>query len=208
MLVSVLVGSSCVGPAWYVLTVRCPPIRGKKSNNRWFDRCEKFPNSVLHSLSCRGSVTCTTQHPVFRNALRPSFQLCLCYSYVHPRRWQGPVCPPWCIPVLPMGAPGWCSGSVVRTSCLCLPACRLPYRALSHQLCCSRVGVAVRCLAVRVARLVLWCRDAHPVWWAGFGVTHPCSLAGAGRFVGPVWRVIGPLRAPGGGPEKKHSGQC
>ena len=149
MLVSALVGSRCVGLAWYVLTVRCPPIVGEKSNDRWFDRCEKFPNSVLHSLSRPGSVTCTTHHLVFCSALRPSFQLRLCHSYVHPRRWQGPVGSPWCIPVLPMGAPGCCSGSVVRCSCSCLPACRVPYRAVSTRLCGWRVGVAVLCLAVR-----------------------------------------------------------
>ena len=116
MLASVLVGSSCVGLPWYVLTVHCPPIVGEKSKDRWFDRCKKFPNSVLHSLSRPGSVTCTTYHLVFRSALRPSFQPPLCHSYVCSRRWQGPVGPPWCIPMLPMGAPGCRSGSVVRCS--------------------------------------------------------------------------------------------
>ena len=160
MLVSVLIGSSCVGRAWYVLTVRRPLILGEKSNDRWSDRCEKFPNSVLHFLSRPGSVTCTTHHPVFRSAPRPSCQLRLCHSYVHPHRWQGPVDPPWFSPVLPMGAPGCCSGSVVQCSCLCLPACCVPYRAVSPGLCGWRVGVAVRCLAARVAGLVLWCPDA------------------------------------------------
>ena len=38
LLVSALVGASCVGPAWYVLTVCRPPTVGEKSNNGWFDR--------------------------------------------------------------------------------------------------------------------------------------------------------------------------
>ena len=160
MLVSVLVGSSCVSPAWYVLTVRRPLIVGEKGNNRLSDRCEKFLNSVLHSLFRPSSVTCTTHHPVFRSALRPSCQLRLCHSYVHPRLWQGPVCPPWCSPVLPVGAPGCCSGSVVRCSCSCLPAFRVPYRAVFRGLRGWRVGVAVRCLVVRVAGFAPWCRDA------------------------------------------------
>ena len=40
LLVWVLVGASCVGPAWYVLTVRRPPTVGEKSNDRWFDSCK------------------------------------------------------------------------------------------------------------------------------------------------------------------------
>ena len=39
LLVPVLAGASCVGPARYVLTVRRPPV-GEKSNDRWFDRCK------------------------------------------------------------------------------------------------------------------------------------------------------------------------
>ena len=110
LLILVLIGSSCVGPAWYVVTVRRPPTMGDKSNDRWFDCCKKFVNSVPHSLSRPGSVTCTTHHPVLCSALWPSFQLRLCHSPVHPRQWQGPVGPPWLVPVLPMGAPGCRSG--------------------------------------------------------------------------------------------------
>ena len=202
MLVSVLVGPSCVGPAWYVLTVRRPLIVGEKSNDRCSDRCEKIPNLVLHSLSRPGRVTCTTHHPVFRSALRLSFQLRLCHSYVHPCRWQGPVGPPWCIPVLPMGAPGCCSGSVVRCSCLCLPACRVPYRAVSRGLCGWRVGVAVRCLAVRVARLVLSCRDP-PSGVAGWVRRNTPVLAGRswrvrGSRVASLWSLACPWWGSGG----------
>ena len=42
LLVSVLVGASCVGPARCVFTVRRPPTVGEKSNEKWFDRCKKF----------------------------------------------------------------------------------------------------------------------------------------------------------------------
>ena len=188
LLVSVLVGASCVGPAWYVLTVPRPPTVGGISNDGWFDRCKKFPNSVLKSLSRPGSVTCTTHHPAFRSALWPSWQLRLCHSYVNPRRWQGPVGPPWCIPVLPMGAPGCCSGPVVRCTCSPLPACCAPYRAVSRGLCGWRVGVAVRCLAVRVvraARLVLWCRDA-PSGVAGWVRRNPSVPAGRCQQVSRV----------------------
>ena len=43
---------------------------------------------------------------------------------------------------------------------------------------------------------------------AGFGVTLLCSTARAGGLAGPVWRAHGPLRAPGGGPEKRNTRQC
>ena len=202
MLVSVLVASSCVGPSWYVLTVRRPLIFAEKSNDRWSDCCEKFSNSVLHSLSHPGSVTCTTRHPVFRSAPRPFFQLRLCHSYVHPLRWQSPVGPPWCIPVLPMGAPGCCSSSVVRCSCSCLPACRVPYRAVPRGLCGWRVGVAVRCSAVRVARLVLWCSDA-PSGVAGWVRRNTTVLAGRswrvrGTGVAGLWSLACPWWGSGG----------
>ena len=202
MLFLVLVDSSCVGPTWYVLTVRCPPIVGEKSNDRWFDRCEKFPNSLLHSLSRPGSVTCTTDHPVFRSALRLSFELRLCHSHVHPRRWQGPVGPPSCIPVLPVGAPGCRFVSVVWCSCSCLPACRVPYRAVSRGLCGWRIGVAVRCLAVRVARLVLWCRDSSS-GVAGWVRLNTSVLASRSRRVleyrvASLWSLACPWWGSGG----------
>ena len=152
-------------------------------------RLENFLNSVRHALSRpRGSVTRTTHHLVCRSALRLFSQLRLCSSYVHPRRWQGPFGPPWCIPVLPMGTPGCCFGSVVRCSCLCLPACRVPYRAVFCGLCGWRVGAAVRCLAVRVARLVLWCRGV-PSGAAGWVRRNTPVPAGTSR------RARGSLRA-------------
>ena len=185
LLVSMLVGASCSGPARYVLTVRRPYTVGEKSDDRCFDRCKKNPNSVPHSLSRPGSVTCTTHHPVIRSALWPFLKLRLCHSYAHPRRAQGPVGPPWCVPVLPMAAPGCCSGSVVRCSCSCLPACCAPYRAVPRRLCRWRVVVAVLCLVARVvkaARLVLWCRDA-PSGGAGWVRRNTSVFAGRSRRV-------------------------
>ena len=43
---------------------------------------------------------------------------------------------------------------------------------------------------------------------AGLGVTLPCLLARAGGLVGPVLRALGPLRAPGRGPEERNTCQC
>ena len=183
-------------------TVRRPPTMGEKSSDKWFDRCKKFPNSLPLSLSRPGSVTCTTYHPVLRSALGPSFQLRLCHSYVHCRRWQGPVGPPWCVPVLPMGAPGCCSGSVVRCSCWCLRACGAPYRAAFRGLRGWCGCVAVLSLAVRMvgaARLVLWCRDVLS-GVAGWVRRNTSMSAGRGRRVrGPRVASLWSLACPGWG---------
>ena len=70
LLVVVLVGASCVGPARYVFTVRPLPTAGEKSNDKWLDRCKNvFPVSVPLSLPHPGSVACTTHYPVFRGVL-------------------------------------------------------------------------------------------------------------------------------------------
>ena len=42
LLVPLLVGASCVRPAWYVLIVRRPPTVGEKRNDRWFDGCKSL----------------------------------------------------------------------------------------------------------------------------------------------------------------------
>ena len=209
LLVSVLVGASWLRPAWYVFTVRHTPTVGERSNDKWFDRCKNFTNLSPLSLSRPGSITCTTHHPVFCGALWPSFQLRPCYSYVHPRRWQGSVGPPWCVPAVPMGGTRCCSESVVRCSCSCLPACRAPYRAVFRGLCGWCVSVAVLSLAVRMARaarLVPWCRDflSGVAGWARRNTSVP---AGRGRR-GPVWRARGPLRAPGRVSGDRNTGQC
>ena len=75
-------------------------------------------------------------------------------------------------------------------------------------LCGWRVGAAVHRLAVRVARLVLWCRgvSSGAASWVSNN-TH--VLAGTSRrALGSVWRAHGPLRASCGGPEEKTTGQC
>ena len=70
LLVVVLVGASCVGPARYVFTVRRLPTAGEKSNAKWSDRCKNcFSLSVPLSLPRPGSVACKTNHPVFRGVL-------------------------------------------------------------------------------------------------------------------------------------------
>ena len=123
LLVSVLVGASCVGPAWYVFTVRCPPTVGERSNDKSFDRCKKFSNSLPLSLSHPGSVTCTTHHPVFRNALWLSFQLRLCHSRPHRSPLVRPLAPHGSSRVLlQLGG----AVLVVVSACLlCVVSCRV-----------------------------------------------------------------------------------
>ena len=211
LLVAVLVDASCVGPARYVFTVRRLPTVGEKSNDKWLGRCKHF-FQIRCPFPCPALAVLHAQ-PIIRYFAvlcgRPSSFPCAIHMYT-PRRWQGPVGPPWCVPVLPMGAPGCCSGSVVRCSCFCLPACRAPYRAVVCGSCGWRACVAVLSLVVRMVRavrLVLCCSGTFcPTWQAGLGVTHPCPLAGGRR--GPVWRACGPPRAPGGVSEDRNTGQC
>ena len=103
--VSLLVGASCVGPAWYVFTVRRPPTLGEKNDDKWFDRCKNFSNSVPLSRPCPGSVPCTTHHLVLGGALWPPFQLRLCHSYVHPPSVARPRRSPLVRPRAPHGSP-------------------------------------------------------------------------------------------------------
>ena len=208
MLVSVLVGSSCVGLAWYVLTVRRPLIVGEKINDGWSDRCENVSKSVLHSLFRPGSVTRRTHHPVFRSAPWLSRQLPLCHSYVHPCRWQGPVVPLNAAPCSPWEPQGAASARLCGAHArVCLPVVRLivpclaGYVAGVSVLQCGvwRLGWLGSCSGVGMLR---------PAWRAWSGVTQPCPPAGAGGLARPVWRAFGPLRAPGGGPEERNTGQC
>ena len=114
-----------------------------------------------------------------------------------PRRWQGPVGPPWSVPVLPMGAPGCYSGSVLRCSCSCLSACRAPYRAVFCGSCGWRACVAVLSLAVRMVRevrLVLWCRDvlSSVEGWARRNTSVPAGRGSAWPRVASLWSLACP----------------
>ena len=76
LLVAVLVGASCAGPARYTFTVRRLPSAGDKSNDKWSDRCKKcFPDSVPLSLPRPGSVAYTTDNPA---PTRPWCCSCAC----------------------------------------------------------------------------------------------------------------------------------
>ena len=123
---------------------------------------------------------------------RPSSFACAIHLYT-PRRKQGPVGPPWCVPVLPMGAPGCYSSSVVWCSCSCLPACRAPYRAVFCGSCGWRACVAVLSLVVRMVRvfwLVLRCRDvpSDVVGWARRNTSVPACR-------GSAWPRVANLRS-------------
>ena len=129
---------------------------------------------------------------------RPSSLACVIHMYTPPR-WQGPVGPPWCAPVLPMGAPGCCVSSVVRCSCSCLPACRAPYRAVSCGSCGRRACVAVLSFLVSMVgavRLVLWCRDdpSDVVGWARHITSVPAGRGSAWPRVASLWPPACPSR--------------
>ena len=143
-----------------------------------------------------GSITRTTHHLVLHGALRLSFLLRLCRSYVHPRWWQGPFSRPRRIPVFPIGAPGCCACSVVRCSCLCPPAswfgprgagpagCRIVLCLAAPVVCASVPQFPCR----RLGWPGLWSEvgASRTARLAGLGVTLLCSPAGAGGLVGPV----------------------
>ena len=147
--------------------------------------CPCSPLAVLHA------------QPIIRYfavfCSRPSSFACAIHMYT-PRRWQGPVGPPWRTPVLPMGAPGCRSSSVVQWSCSCLPACRALYHAVFCGSCGRRACVPVLSLVVRMVRavwLVLWCQDvpSDVAGWARRNISVP-----AGR--GPAWPCVASLWPP------------
>ena len=166
-----LVGARCAGPARYVCTVRRPPAAGVKSHDKWSDRCKKVFSPCQCPVPCPALAVLHAQSIIRYFAVlrsRTSSFACATHMYT-PRRWQGPV--------LPMGAPGRCSSSVVLCSCSCLSVCRAPFRVVrcgsfGWRVCVMVPGVVAR--MVRVVRLVLWCRDA------------PCDVAGWARRNTPV----------------------
>ena len=124
---------------------------------------------------------------------RTSSFACATHIYT-PCRWQGPAGPLRCVPVLPMGAPGCCSCSVVLCSCSCPSVCRAPSPVVccgsfGWRVCVTVLGVVAR--MVRVVRLVLWCRDAPSdvAGWARRNTPMP-----VGRGVGAA--LCGELVAP------------
>ena len=159
LLVAMLVGARCVGPARYVCTVRRPPAAGEKSHDKWSDHCKSF-------FPCRCPVPCPALAVLHAQSIiwyfvvlhsRTSSFACATHMYT-PRRWQGPAGPPRCVPVLPMVAPGCCSSSVVLCLCSCLSVCRAPSRVVrcgsfGWRVCVTVPGVVAR--MVRVVRLVL-----------------------------------------------------
>ena len=215
-LVAMLVGARCVGPAQYVCTVRRPPAAGLKSHDKWSDSCKKKRISP-----CRCPVPCPALAVLHAQSIiryfavlrsRTSSFACATHMYT-PRRWQGPAGPPRCVPVLPMGAPGRCSSSVVLCSCSCLSVCRAPFcvvrcGSFGWRVCVMVPGVVAR--MVRVVRLVLWCRDAlsDVAFWARRNTPVPVGrgvgAAPCGELVAPrmprvgLWRtgVPGSVAAP------------
>ena len=127
---------------------------------------------------------------------RPSSFACAIFMYT-PRRCQGPVGPPWCVPVLPMGAPGCCSSSVVGCSFSCLSTRRALYRAVFCGSCGWRACVAVLSLVVRMVRavrLVLWCRDvpSDVVGWTRRNTSVPAGRGSAWPRVASLWSPVCP----------------
>ena len=195
LLVSVLVGASCVGPARYVLSVRRPPTVGEKSNDKWFDRCKKFFKfgaispappwqHYMHNPSSgtsRCSVAVLPASPVPFICTSPvagkAPSVPLSASPCSPWESQGAVPAPWC-------------GARAR---VCLPAVPRIVPCFAGHV----AGVPVsQCLIWRLGLLgrLGSCFGAgtfRPAWWAGLGVTHPCLLAGGWR--GPLWRACGQL---------------
>ena len=195
LLVAVLVGASCVGSARYVFTVRrSSPWEGKvmisglTAVKTFFKFCALFPAPPWQRCM-RNPSSGTSRCSLAVLPASPVPFIC-----TPPCRWQGPVGPPWCVPVLPMGAPVSRSGSVVRCSCSCLPACRAPYRAVFCGSCGWRACVPVLSLAVRMVRLVrlvLWCRDV-PSGVAGWPLRNTSVPAGRGS----TWPRVASLWSP------------
>ena len=129
-LVSVLVGASCVGPAWSVFAVRRLPTVGEKSNDKWFDRCKKFSNSC--HFPCPARAALHAQPIIWYFAVpfeRPFSFACAIHMYTP----VGGKAPSVSLGASPCSTwePQGDVPSPVRCSCSCLPACRAPYRCLA-----------------------------------------------------------------------------
>ena len=126
LLVAVLVGASCLGPARYVFTVRCLSTVGEKSNDKLFDRCKFFfkigalfpapPWQLCVHNPSSGTSRCSVA------VLPVSPVPFICTPPVGGKAPSVPLgaspCPPW----EPQGAfPAWWCGA---GACVCLPAVR------------------------------------------------------------------------------------
>ena len=196
-LVAMLVGARCLGPARYVCTVRRPPTAGEKSHDKWLDRCKNIFFPPVGALVLPPPWQCCMHNPLSGISwcsvavLPVSLVPLLCTT---PRWLQGPAGPPWCFPVLPMGAPGCCSSSVVLCSCSCLSVCRAPSRvvrcgSLGWQVCVTVLGVVAR--MARVVRLELCCRDA-PSDVAGWARRNTPVPVGRGVGAAPCGELVAP----------------
>ena len=196
MLVSALDGSSCVRPAWYILTVRRHHIVGEKTNDRWSDRFEKLPNSVLHSLSRLAALHAQPIIRYFAVPLgRPVSFVCANHMYtsVGGKASSVPLGAALCSAWDPQGAaPAWSCGARVR---VCLPVVCLMVQCFAG--CVAGVSVS-QC---RIGWLG-WLGSCSgvgtlcPVRRAGSGVSHPCSRAGAGGFAGSIVASLWSLACP------------
>ena len=126
LLVSVLAGASCVGPAPCVFTVRRLPTVGEKSNDKWFDRCKKafkfgaiFPAPPWQCYMCNPSSGTSRCSVAVLPASRVPF---ICTPPVGGKAPLVPLGASPCSPWEPQGAvlARWC-GARAR---VCLPAVR------------------------------------------------------------------------------------
>ena len=178
----------------FVLCAACPP-RGRKAMTSGRTAVKKIS-------PCRCPVPCPALAVLHAQSIiryfvvlrsRTSSFACATHMYT-PRRWQGPAGPPRYVPVLPMGAPGCCSSSVVLCSCSCLSVCRAPSRVVrggsfGWRVCVTVLGVVAR--MVRVVRLVLWCPDA-PSDVAGWARRNKPVPVGRGVGAAPCGELVAP----------------
>ena len=112
-LVAMLVGARCVGPAWYICTVRHPLAAGEISHDKWSDRCKQF-------FPCRCPVPCPALAVLHAQSI-------IRYFVVLRSRTSPSVCP-----CAPPGSPRvlfQLGGAVLVLVPVCLP-CAFSCRAL------------------------------------------------------------------------------
>ena len=146
LLVVVLVGASCVGPARYVFTVRHLPTAGEKSNDKWLDRYKNF-FSRFGALVPAPPRQCCMHNP--------SSVFSRCSIAVLPVSLVPFICTPPAggkAPSVPLGAP------------LCSPW--EPQGAVSARWCGARARVCLRTVChIVLCFVIMWaaclCRGAE-----------------------------------------------